>query len=50
MIVGCYDSAADDFASQFTEYMAQQYSDLQVTVTMPNMWTVPVRLNQIRRK
>ena len=23
---------------------------LAVTVTMPNMWTVPVRLNQIRRK
>ena len=31
VIVGCYDSAADDFASQFTQYMAQQYSDLQVT-------------------
>ena len=31
VIVGCYDSAADDFASQFTQYMAQEYSDLQVT-------------------
>ena len=31
VIVGCYDSTADDFTSQFTQYMAQQYSDLQVT-------------------
>ena len=30
VIVGCYDSTADDFASQFTQYMAQQYADLQV--------------------
>ena len=30
VIVGCYDGTADDFISQFTQYMTQQYTDLQV--------------------
>ena len=31
VIVGYYDMAADDFASQFTQYMRESYEDLQVT-------------------
>ena len=31
VIVGCYNIIAEDFTDQFTQYMAQEYSDLQVT-------------------
>ena len=31
VIVGCYNITAEDFTDQFTQYMAQEYSDLQVT-------------------
>ena len=31
VIAGCYDMAAEDFASQFTRYMEGSYEDLQVT-------------------
>ena len=31
VIAGCYDMAAEDFASQFTRYMEDSYEDLQVT-------------------
>lgn len=31
VIVGCYNITAEDFTNQFTQYMAQEYSDLQVT-------------------
>ena len=31
VIVGYYDMTADDFASQFTQYMRESYEDLQVT-------------------
>ena len=31
VIVGCYNVAAEDFTDQFTQYMGQEYSDLQVT-------------------
>ena len=45
VIAGCYDMAAEDFASQFTRYMEGSYADLQVTspeaaVTVGNReWT-----------
>ena len=31
VIVGYYNITAEDFTNQFTQYMAQEYSDLQVT-------------------
>ena len=31
VIVGCYNITAEDFTDQFTQYMAKEYSDLQVT-------------------
>ena len=30
VIIGCYNMTADDFASQFTQYMSGEYEDLQV--------------------
>lgn len=30
VIVGCYNLTADDFSDQFTQYMGQEYSDVQV--------------------